>query len=109
MGDTIELDLPMTVQRVVANDKVEDNRGKMALQRGPFVYCFEEVDNGKNIKDLALADEMEFSTGFRSDLLGGVLVVEGNGPDGSTSITAVPYYAWSHRGIGEMAVWLSRK
>jgi DUF1680 family protein len=108
-GDMIELDLPMSVQRVIANDKVEDNQGKVALQRGPFVYCFEEVDNGKNIKDLALADGMEFSTRFRSDLLGEVIVIDGNDPDGSASVTAVPYYAWSHRGIGEMAVWLSRK
>jgi DUF1680 family protein len=108
-GDMIELDLPMHVQRVVANEKVEDNLGKVALQRGPLVYCFEEIDNGDRILGRSLLNEMDFSTEFRSDLLGGVLVIKGNVPDGSASMIAVPYYAWSHRGIGEMAVWLPRK
>jgi DUF1680 family protein len=109
MGDTIELDLPMIVQRVVAHDLVEDNRGKVALQRGPLVYCFEGVDHGGQILDRSLPDEMEFQTEFSSDLLGGALVIKGNVPDSVESITAVPYYVWSHRGIGEMAVWLRRK
>ena len=99
----------MTVRRVIAHDKVEDNRGKVALQRGPLVFCFEEADNGDKILDRYLPDDMDFTTDFRPDLLGGVLVIEGNVPDGTASITAVPYYSWSHRGIGEMAVWLSRK
>jgi hypothetical protein len=109
MGDTIDLDLPMTVQRVVAHEMVEDNHGKVALQRGPLVYCFEGVDNGERVLGRSLPDEMEFSTEFHSDLLGGICVINGNVPDGSAPITAVPYYAWSHRGIGEMAVWLPRK
>lgn len=109
MGDTIELVLPMTVQRVVAHDKVEDDRGKVALQRGPLIYCFEEVDNGNKILDRNIPNDMEFSTEFRSDLLGGVLVIEGNDPETSESLIAVPYYAWSHRGAGEMAVWLHHK
>jgi DUF1680 family protein len=108
-GDTIELDLPMTVQRVVAHDMVVDNQGKVALQRGPLVYCFEGVDNGERVIGRALPDEMEFSTELHPDLLGGICVINGNVPDGSAPITAVPYYAWSHRGIGEMAVWLPRK
>ena len=105
----IELDLPMTVQRVGAHEMVEDDRGKVALQRGPLVYCFEGVDNGERVLGRDLPDEMEFSTEFHPDLLGGICVINGNVPDGSASITAVPYYAWSHRGIGEMAVWLPRK
>jgi DUF1680 family protein len=108
-GDTIDLNLPMHVRRIVANEKVEDNLGKVALQRGPLVYCFEGIDNGDRILDRSLLDEMEFSTEFRSDLLGGVLVIKGSIPGGSASLTAVPYCAWSHRGIGEMAVWLPRK
>jgi DUF1680 family protein len=109
MGDTIELNLPMTIRRVVSNNLVEDNRGKVALQRGPLVYCFEGVDNEDRILDRSLPDEMELEAEFMSDLLGGVLVIKGNVPDSSESITAVPYYTWSHRGIGEMAVWLHRK
>jgi DUF1680 family protein len=108
-GDIIELDLPMTVQRVVAHDKVEENRGKVALQRGPLIYCFEAVDNGDHILGRNLPDDMDFTVDFRPDLLGGVLVIEGNIPVAAASLTAIPYYAWSHRGTGEMAVWLSRK
>jgi DUF1680 family protein len=108
-GDTIELDLPMTVQRIVAHDMAEENQGKIAIQRGPLVYCFEGIDNGGQILDHHIADNMEFSTEFRPDLLGGICVINGNVPDGSAPINAVPYYAWSHRGIGEMAVWLPRK
>jgi len=108
-GDMIDLNLPMIVQRVGAHEMVEENRGKVALQRGPLVYCFEGVDNGDRVLGCALPDEMEFSTEFHPDLLGGICVINGNVTDGSTPITAVPYYAWSHRGIGEMAVWLPRK
>lgn len=108
-GDTVELDLPMVVQRIIAHDKVEDDQGKVALQRGPLIYCFEEIDNGDRLVERILPDDMEFSTEFRIDLLGGVLVIEGNIPNGAASLTAVPYYSWSHRGAGEMAVWLPRQ
>jgi len=56
-GDTIELDLPMTILRVVSHENVEDNRGKVALQRGPLVYCFEGIDNGNRILNRSLPDE----------------------------------------------------
>jgi DUF1680 family protein len=108
-GDIVALDLPMTVRRVIAHDEVEENRGKVALQRGPLVYCFEGVDNGSRVLDRELPDDMEFSSEFRSNLLGGITVIEGNVQETSESLTAVPYYAWSHRGTGEMAVWLPRK
>jgi DUF1680 family protein len=108
-GDTIELDLPMTIQRLVSHEMVEDNREKVALQRGPLVYCFEGVDSGDRILNHILPDDMEFSAEFHPDLLGGISVIHGNIPDSPTAITAVPYYTWSHRGIGEMAVWLPRK
>ncbi len=108
-GDTIDLDLPMPVQRVVAHDMVKDNQGKVALQRGPLVYCFEGIDNEGYILDRSLPDDMDFTVEFRPDLLGGINVIQGSVPDGSANLTAIPYYAWSHRGIGEMAVWLPRK
>jgi hypothetical protein len=108
-GDTIALDLPMTVRRVVAHDKVEEDRGKVALQRGPLVFCFEGIDNGDRVLDRKLPDEMAFSTEFRLNLLGGITVIGGTVPETSESLAAVPYFAWSHRGTGEMAVWLPRK
>jgi DUF1680 family protein len=101
-GDSIELDLPMPVRRVSSHENVLDNRGKVALQRGPVVYCFEGADNNGQVLDLTLADDSPLKTEFLPDLLGGVEVIEGDA-------VAVPYYAWAHRGAGEMAVWIHRK
>ncbi|MGB3860916.1 MAG: glycoside hydrolase family 127 protein [Candidatus Aminicenantaceae bacterium] len=108
-GDTIELDLPMPVRRVVAHHSVEDNQAKVALQRGPLVYCFEGIDNGGHILNRSLPDDMDFAAKFQPDFLGGIVVIQDSAPDGSAHLTAIPYYAWSHRGVGEMSVWLPRK
>lgn len=110
-GDRIELDLPMPVRRVTAHEKVQDDRGKVALIRGPLVYCAEGTDNPGCVRDYRLEDHTEFSSEFREDLLGGLNVIRADVPDGSGKripLTAIPYYAWSHRGPGEMAVWLKR-
>jgi len=108
-GDVIELDLPMLVRRVIAHEKVEGNLGKVALQRGPLVYCLEGIDNEGQVLDKPLPDDMSFDLEFRPDLLGGIKVITGNGAEEDIQAVTIPYYAWSHRGIGEMAVWLPRK
>ena len=111
-GDTIELDLPMPVKRVKADPKVEANRGRVALQRGPVVYCLEAVDNGGNVTRLSLPPNSELKTEHRSDLLGGVTVIKGKaqartaGGEETYEFTAVPYHAWDHRQPGEMMVWV---
>jgi DUF1680 family protein len=105
-GDVIELDLPMPTQMVVSHEMVEDNRGKIALQRGPLVYCLEAVDNGGHVLDRHIPDNMEFVPEFHSDLLGGITVLKNKNREKKEGIVAVPYYAWSHRGVGQMAVWL---
>ncbi len=115
-GDTIELDLPMPVRRVVANEKVEADRGRVALQRGPIVYCAEWCDQSdRRVQHLILPDEAPLHSQWRGDLLGGVTTITGRvqalQEDGSLreqDFTAIPYYAWAHRGAGEMAVWLPR-
>ena len=103
--DTIELNLPMPVRRVLCNEKVEENRGKIALERGPIVYCVEWFDNGGKVDNIELADDDEFEIGYAKYLLGGVNVIKSRRSD----FLAIPYYAWSHRGEGEMKVWLPRK
>ncbi len=111
-GDVIELNLPMPIRRVLAHEKVEENRNKVALVRGPLVYCAECVDNNGSALDLVLPDTAELVAKKKKDLLGGVTVLEGNAINQSgekRNIVAIPYYAWSHRGPGEMAVWLWRK
>jgi uncharacterized protein len=111
-GDVIALDLPMPVRRLVADERISDDRGKIALERGPLVYCAEGIDNDRSVLDVVVPDEALFQLEEKRDLLGGVTVLRGIVPSGSGApgpLTAVPYYAWSNRGAGEMAVWLTRK
>jgi hypothetical protein len=102
-GDVVELTMPMPVERIEANPHVQADRGRVAIQRGPIVYCFEAVDNGGHAKDIVLARDPKFGVEHRKDLLGGVTVITA-AADGR-KLTAVPYYAWDHRAPGEMIVW----
>jgi sialate O-acetylesterase len=111
-GDLVELNLPMPVRRVAAHANVVHDQNKIALTRGPLVYCAEAVDNAGKVFDLVVPNKSEFRAEYKSDLLGGVTVIKGNAVDKSgedRELTAIPYYAWAHRGNGEMAVWLPRK
>ncbi len=111
-GDIIELDLPMPVRKVLANEKVKDDRDKIALVRGPVVYCAEGADNDMEVLKLNIPDNAELKSEYRRDLLNGLFVIEGKVSSKSgeeKELTAIPYYAWSHRGPGKMAVWLRRK
>jgi hypothetical protein len=107
--DEIRLDLPMPVRRVIADERVVDDRGKVAIERGPLVYAAEGVDNDGSVLDIVVPDTARFEIEHRKDLLGGVTVLkamaEGRG-GAARRLTMIPYYAWSHRGTGEMAVWL---
>jgi hypothetical protein len=120
-GDLIEVNLPMEVRRVVANQNVKDDLNKVALQRGPVIYCAESIDNNGKAANIIIPDNAIFKTAFQKDLLNGVeviksevpaIVITNNGGSVSTvnqSFTAIPYYAWAHRGKGEMMVWFPRK
>ena len=123
-GDTIDILLPMDVQRMEAHPSVRMDCGKIALTCGPIVYCLEEEDNGKDIFDIAIPKESKLYTEYRPDLLGGVRVIKGlarrrNRKDWEgylyrtetddtveCEITAIPYYTWSNRTVGEMEVWI---
>jgi DUF1680 family protein len=120
-GDIVEMKLPMEVRRVVANDKLKDDNGKVALQRGPIIYCAEWVDNNGKAGNIIIPDNAAFNTEYKPDLLNGVMVIKASVPtievnkDGTQvttvnrSFTAIPYYAWAHRGKGEMMVWFPSK
>jgi uncharacterized protein len=117
-GDKVELTLPMPVREVKANSRVLDDAGKIALQRGPIVYCLEWIDQpGKKVSDLSIGDDFDPVAEFHKDLLNGVEIIRGTGierdnvvedqPEGGTvEITAIPYYSWANRGAGEMEVWI---
>jgi DUF1680 family protein len=113
-GDKVELDISMPVRQVTTNKKVEENQGKVALERGPLVYCVEGIDNGGSVTKAVVTKNTQFNTELKSDLLNGTIVVKAKPIVSKTSSTetsfiAIPYYAWSHRGPGEMAVWLRRQ
>ena len=101
-GDTIELNFPMPVEKVVARDEVADDRGLVALERGPLVYCVEKTDNPGGVFNLAAPDDARFQFAYRPDLLGGMGTITGN------SLTAIPYFAFGNRGSADMEVWLAR-
>ncbi|HVS15872.1 MAG TPA: beta-L-arabinofuranosidase domain-containing protein [Thermoanaerobaculia bacterium] len=110
-ANTVELELPMPVRRVLSHEAVEGNRGRVALQRGPLVYAFEEADNGPRIGARSLPGDAALEARFREDLLGGVVAIEAAASaSGDAAIEplrlAVPYLAWANRGAGEMAVWV---
>jgi DUF1680 family protein len=107
-GDTVELDLPMPVRRVVAHSNVKDCADKVALQRGPIVYCFEGADHGGQVLDLSLPARADFVPRRRHDLLGGTWGLQGflSRKGQPVPATAIPYHLWSNRGPGEMVVWL---
>ncbi|MHC4508987.1 MAG: glycoside hydrolase family 127 protein, partial [Planctomycetota bacterium] len=120
-GDKIELSLPMPIRRVIANEKVEADRGKVALQRGPIVFCLEAPDNDGKVLNMVIGDDVRLRAEYRPELLNGVVVIEGTGQvvkktmegkivsSRARPFTAIPYYAWAHRGRGEMTVWPARK
>lgn len=108
----IELELPMPVRRVRSQPSVEENTGKVALQRGPLVYAVEAADNGGSALDIVLPDEAGLRAEFDPALLGGMTLVHApatRNVDGAArehELVAVPYFAWANRGAGEMAVWI---
>lgn len=99
----VELEFPMEVRKVEANQLVEENKDKMSLEYGPMVYAVEEIDNKDNFEKIALSTDDEFQINMQPDLLGGVNTIS------NEDLTAIPYYTWSNRGIGKMKVWLPAK
>ncbi len=113
-GDTVTLSLPMEVRRIRANQLVEDDRGKLAMERGPVVYCLEGWDQpDSTVFNKFIPDGTPVEAGFEPDLLNGVVVLTGTAhevqPDGTTRevpFRAIPYSTWNNRGPVEMAVWI---
>jgi DUF1680 family protein len=115
-GDVVQVKLPMEVRRVIANANVRDDLGKVALQRGPLIYCAEWPDNSAKVSNIILPNDAKFQTEFMPSLLNGVTVVKSEVPailvennrtvsTATMPFVAIPYYAWAHRGKGEMKIW----
>nr|MBO2493572.1 hypothetical protein [Clostridia bacterium] len=122
-GDAIDVVYPMKAMLVRTNPRVRENAGKVAIQRGPMVYCIEEVDNGKNLHNIIVPKDVEFKETFEEGLLNGVVAIifkayrlkdwpcdecysfDQNSYE-EIEVKAIPYYAWGNRGVGEMTVWM---
>ena len=105
-GDKVSLHLDMEPRRVVADDAIEADRGRICFERGPVVYCAEWPDNeGVDILDVKVPSNGPLEVEECPGLLGGVnrLVT---GLEGEGKLTLIPYYAWAHRGPGAMSVWI---
>ncbi|TPN67336.1 glycoside hydrolase family 127 protein [Mesorhizobium sp. B1-1-1] len=123
-GDSVRLDLEMPIERLYANPQVRQDAGRVALSRGPLIYCVEATDNDGSLHRIALPRTASIEAHDEPDLLGGVVALsttaladtdEGwqNGlyrtdPPAArqTRLTAIPYFAWDNREPGEMLVWL---
>jgi DUF1680 family protein len=125
--DIVELNFEMKIDLIQSNPKVRENIGKVAIQRGPVIYCIEEVDNGKNLKEIFLNNNSKLEASFDNELFGGIIVIKGEAEridDSSwdnllykcediktknTKISAIPYSMWCNRKPGEMLVWINKK
>ncbi len=127
VGDIIELDFDMPVIFNRAHPSVRDDIGKVAVSRGPVVYCLEEDDNGKELHRVYVRDEEDF-TASESDIFGGCITLDSKGyilknsgwdedlyRTGSkpefqeTTLKWIPYYLWANRNLGEMIVWVHER
>jgi hypothetical protein len=115
--DQIEIDFPMPVRKIVANQKVTNNNGKLAYQRGPIVYCFEDKDNDHAwMFDAFVSSDEPVESQFDECLLNGVVTLSMKGNKVSMNgeskiiepikLKAIPYYAWNNRGKANMLVWM---
>jgi DUF1680 family protein len=125
-GDRLTLDLPMEVQLIQTHPACRNNIGKVAVQRGPIVYCAEQTDNGENLAAIQLSATTVLRPRFEPRLLGGVVTLRGTAtlPGGSdwdgqlyrplansqrrqVPIKLVPYCVWGNRKVGKMQAWFA--
>ena len=123
-GDRVDLTLPMVPERLYAHPDVRHDAGRVALRRGPLVYCCEQHDNPAPVNRLCLPPQSDLTARARPDLLGGITVIEASATTEdanawsnhlyatrraamiSTTLTAVPYYIWCNRTPNPMQLWL---
>jgi len=114
-GDQIKVKFPMPIRQVQAHKKVKADSGKLALEKGPVVYCAEEVDNKTSVFNYRIPDDLQLTSQYKAELLQGVRSIKGQLPvqDSLQTVTgqtqyqfrAVPYYVWSNRTPGSMRIW----
>jgi DUF1680 family protein len=119
-GDVVTIDFPMPVRRVRGHVAIKATEGRVALERGPVVYCLEGVDNEGAVSDAVLPPQAVVKPLHRKDVLGGATLLQISGAqrvvrredgqlvDRTVPLTAIPYHLWNNRGLSPMQVWLPR-
>jgi hypothetical protein len=114
-GDVVEIEFPFEVRRVIADPQVKEDRARMAVERGPVVYCAEWPDAaGGRVLDLLFDSKSELRPSFDKEFYGGAAVVASEArlisypSNAPKPVRLIPYYLWANRGAGEMSVWLSK-
>ncbi|MBI4473882.1 MAG: glycoside hydrolase family 127 protein, partial [Acidobacteria bacterium] len=115
-GDTIDTVFPFEVRHVTADSRVRENRGRVAIERGPIVYCLEWPESGDgHVLELLFNTAGDMKPRFDASILGGVNLIETEARRMTQpslppkAVTLIPYYLWANRGPGEMSVWLSTR
>lgn len=121
-GDKVSIEIPMPVRKVVADERIEADRDRIAVQRGPVIFCAEWPDNNTgNVRNLVVREDAQLTTEFVPGLLGGAQVVKTTGAQAKKTVegkielleeeqvTMIPYALWNNRGAGQMMVWLPVK
>ena len=114
-GDKVSLELPMDVRQIKANENAEDDLGKLAIQRGPIVYCLEGVDQKDSIVfNKVIPQGTPFTTTFEKDLLGGVMTLQAKAKEiqrdstlTDVDVKLIPYSTWDNRGANQIEVWIA--
>ena len=127
--EEISLQLDMSIKEWSANPLVRDNLGKIVVQRGPFIYCVEEEDNGSNLHLLHVSKNAQFTYNFVEEMFEGIGIIKtqakkkciqsrwenslyalhANDQEEEKEITFIPYFAWANRSRGEMLVWIRKE
>ncbi len=105
-GDVVEVNAEMKVRILEADPRIKEDVGQRAVQRGPFIYCAEEVDNPHHFAEIALSPATTWADRYDTRLSG---IVELKATEAGQSFTLIPYYAWDNRQPGEMRVWMPWK
>jgi DUF1680 family protein len=111
VGDVVEVDCPLHTRRIVADDRVRAARRRVAIERGPIVYCLEAHDAAGPVLDLAVDTRADLSIARDADFSGGATLIRGTGaslvhPAAARPITLIPYHLWANRQPAEMTVWI---
>jgi len=125
-GDVVELEMAMPIERIAAHPDITDDSGRVALQRGPIVYCLEDADHAAPVHQIVLPQDANLRVSFDADLLGGVPLITGDAlaierldtglyypadmvHTRPVTLRGIPYYAWDNREPGRMVVWLPQQ